>query len=42
MSVRTTADDKRDDAKEHIEKAYKCLLETLNPETWENNIVNVF
>jgi hypothetical protein len=29
MSVRTTADDRKDDAKEYIEKAYKCLLEAL-------------
>lgn len=34
MSVRTPADEKRDEAKEHISEAYKCLLDTLNPDTW--------
>lgn len=40
MSVRTTADDRRDEAKEHIERAYKCLLEAINPETWGSEDFN--
>ena len=40
MSVRTTADDRRDEAKEYIEKAYKCLLEVLDPETWGSEDFN--
>ena len=34
MSVRTTAENKRDEAKEYVEKAYKLLIEATDPETW--------
>ena len=34
MSVQTTADDRRDEAKEHISKACTCLLEAVDPDTW--------
>jgi len=37
MSVRTTADEKRDEAKYHINMAYECLLEVLDPDTWGHN-----
>jgi hypothetical protein len=37
MSVETTADNKRDEAKEYIEKAYKSLLIVLDPDTWGNS-----
>ena len=33
MSVRTSADAKRDEAKEHIKDALKCLTEVTD-ETW--------
>ncbi len=34
MSVRTTADEKRDEAKEHINDALKCLTEIIDDEIW--------
>jgi hypothetical protein len=34
MSVYTTADEKRDQAKELIKQAYKCLQEALEEDTW--------
>lgn len=34
MSVRTTADEKLDEAKDLINQAYKLLLEVLNPDTY--------
>jgi hypothetical protein len=34
MSVQTTADERRDEAKELIKKAYKCLQEALDEDTW--------
>jgi len=34
MSVRTSADEKRDEAKEHIKDALKCLTEVTDDETW--------
>jgi hypothetical protein len=34
MSVQTTADEKRDEAKEYIKQAYKCLTEALDDDTW--------
>jgi len=44
MSVRTTADEKKDSAKENISNAIKILREvysdldaTLNPEVWGTN-----
>lgn len=40
MSVRTIADDLREEAKDHIEKAYKCLLAALDPETWGSEDFN--
>ena len=40
MSVQTTADDRRDEAKEYIAKAYKCLLEAVDEDTWGSNDYN--
>lgn len=37
MSVRTTADENREEAKEHLKKAYDCLISVLNTETWGND-----
>lgn len=39
MSVYTKADELRDKAKEHINAAYKCLDQILDPEadTWGTN-----
>lgn len=34
MGVVTTADNRRDEAKEHINEAYKCLIEMLDEDTW--------
>lgn len=34
MSVRTSADEKRDEAKDHIADALKCLTEIVNDEIW--------
>jgi len=34
MSVQTTADERRDEAKELIKQAYKCLTEALDQDTW--------
>lgn len=34
MGVITTSDRKRDEAKEHIAEAYKCLLEVLDIDTY--------
>jgi hypothetical protein len=30
----TTADNKRDEAKEHLKQSLKCLKEVLDPDTW--------
>lgn len=40
MAVRTTADEKIDEAKDHISKAYKCLLGVLDEETWGHRDLN--
>lgn len=40
MGVITTADEKRDEAKEYINKAYKCLMEVLDEDTWGNSDFN--
>lgn len=40
MSVRTTADEKKDEALEHLHEAYKCLLEVLDPETYGSGDFN--
>lgn len=37
MGVITTSDKKRDEAKEHINKAYKCILDILDEDTWGSN-----
>lgn len=34
MGVRTTADEKIEEAKEHLAKAYAALLVVLDEETW--------
>jgi len=34
MSVTTTADEKRGEAKDHVKKAYECLLTVLDIDTW--------
>lgn len=34
MSVRTTADDKVEEAKEHLRQAYKALLVAMDEDTW--------
>jgi hypothetical protein len=34
MSVQTTADERRYEAKQLIKQAYKCLTEALDPYTW--------
>lgn len=34
MSVRTTSDEKLDDARNHILSAQKLLLEVVHPDTW--------
>ena len=34
MSVTTSADRSKDEALEHVKQAYKCLLDTINPNTW--------
>ena len=34
MGVQTTADDKIDEAREHIKQAYKCLIEVVDEDTW--------
>lgn len=34
MSVTTTADESRDEAKAHLKNAYLCLLVVLNEDTW--------
>ena len=33
MGVYTTSDRKREEAKEYIAQAYKCLIKALDPET---------
>jgi hypothetical protein len=40
MGVITTADEKRDKAKEHVDLAYKYLLEALDPGTWGSDDFN--
>lgn len=40
MSVITTADEKRDEAKEYIDKAYKCLMGVLDKDTWGHSDYN--
>ena len=34
MGVVTTADERRDEAKDYIEKAYNCLIEATDDDTW--------
>ena len=34
MSVRTTADKRLEDANEHLNQAYKAILEALDSNTW--------
>ncbi len=34
MGVVTTADEKRDEAKECLDRAFKLLLEVTDPNTW--------
>lgn len=34
MSVRTTADEKIDEAKEHVQEALECLLEVVVNNPW--------
>lgn len=40
MAVRTTADEKLDEARENINTAYKNILEVLNPDTWGSDNFN--
>lgn len=40
MGVYTSADEKRDEAKEHIEQAYKCLLNILDTDIWGSEQYN--
>ena len=37
VTIVTTADERRDDAKDYIEKAYKCLIEATDDDTWGAN-----
>ena len=37
IGVTTTADERLAEAKEHLNDAYKCLMEVCNPETWGHN-----
>jgi len=41
MSVRTTADDALENAREHILDAYKSLLVVINPDTWGSDCYSV-
>ena len=34
MSLQTRADDRRDEAKDLLKQAYKCLQEALDEDTW--------
>lgn len=34
MSVSTTAEKKKEEALEHVDKAYRLLMEVLDPTTW--------
>lgn len=40
MSVLTTADKKREEALEHVDKAYRLLMEVLDPTTWGSDEYN--
>lgn len=40
MSVQTTADDRRDEAKDHIEQAQKCLMSAIDIDTWGSDQFN--
>jgi hypothetical protein len=40
MSVRTTADEKLDSAKIHLNAAYKDILEVLDDSTWGHDNYN--
>lgn len=40
MGVVTTSDRKRSEAKEHINEAYKCLVEALDSDTWGSDEYN--
>lgn len=40
MSVQTTADDNRDEAKDHIDQAIKCLSRALEIDTWGSDQYN--
>lgn len=40
MSVTTTADEKRDEAKDHMKQAYECLLVALDEDTWGSTDYN--
>lgn len=34
MGITTSADEKRDEALDHLNKAYLCILEVINPDTF--------
>lgn len=40
MSVITTSDEKRDEAKEHISNALECLMVVLDKDTYGNSAYN--
>lgn len=40
MSVRTTADEKRDEAKQHLKEAFNCLIIVTDEDTYGANEYN--